>query len=87
METLNDYAKFCQVLSYRSGLPPFSGNDERWKASHQIEGTNIYVHTGMDAKTIKKEMTLLATYFGYDEPRIKEINKQSTRNLKPKRSE
>ncbi len=86
-ETLNDYSKFCGVLWYRSGLPPFSENNDRWKASDQIEGTNIHVHTGMDAKTIKKEMQLLARYFGYVPPIVKEVEKQSTRNLKPKRPE
>ena len=86
-ETLNDYGKFREVLSYRSGSPPFSEDDKRWKISDQIEGTNIYVHTGKDAKTIKEEMELLAKYFGYDPPTIKEVDKQSTRNLKPKRPE
>lgn len=87
-ETLNDYDQFRKVLCYRlPNLSPFSENDDRWKASDQIEGTNIYVHTGKDAKTIKKEMQLLARYFGYVPPIVKEVEKESTRNLRPKRQE
>ena len=87
-ETLNDYGKFREVVSYRlPNLSPFWGTDERWQVSHQMEGTDIYVHTGMSSKQIKEEMILLAKHFGYEAPDIKEVDKQSTRNLKPKRTE
>ena len=87
-ETLSDYDQFGKVVSYR--LPnrsPFWETDERWQVSHQIQGTNIYVHPHMSSKQIKEEMIVLAKWFGYDPPIIKEVDKQSTRNLKPKRPE
>ena len=71
-ETLNDDARFRGVLSYRLGKPPFDTHDKRWKSSDQIEGTDIYVHTGIDKKGTKKEMTAMAKYFGYAPPEFKE---------------
>ena len=87
-ETLNDYGEFRKVVSYRlPNLSPFWETDERWQVSHQIEDTNIYVHRHLSSKQIKEEMTVLAKHFGYDAPDIAEVDKQSTRNLKPERPE
>ena len=79
------FVKWCGISS--PNLSPFWETDERWQVSHRIEGTDIYVHTHLSSKQIKQEMIRLAKHFGYDAPDIREVEKQSTRNLKPKRSE
>ena len=71
----NNPKKFDEVVWYRNPLSSPFDYKPRWLAYELIEGTNIVVHTGMDSKSIKKEMIVLARHFGYDPPIIKTVGK------------
>ena len=84
-DTVSDRLRFRGVLSYRlPNLSPFWEDPSRWKVSpHLIKGTAIYVYQYAPAKNIKEEMKVLAEFFEYPPPIIKEVDKLQNIKLDP----
>ena len=85
-DTLSNEGKdFEEVVWYRNPLSSPFDYKPRWVTYELIEGTIIVVHTGMDSKSIKREMIALARHFGFDPPTIKEVDQLQNIKLDPTR--